>query len=79
MKQLVLQITGMSCGHCLHAVDEALASHAGIRVESLRIGEAVLQYDEEITSPAAIQATVATAGYSASIGGTDLDAAKVRP
>ena len=65
MPELVLHISGMSCGHCLHAVNEALASHPGLHLESVRMGQAVVRYDDQITSPAAIEAAVAQAGYTA--------------
>jgi len=65
MRQLTLHISGMSCGHCLHAINQALVSLAGVRLESLRMGQAALSYDEQITSPAAITAAVDQAGYSA--------------
>jgi len=65
MRQLTLHITGMTCGHCLHAVNEALIAHRGVRLESLRMGRAEVRYDEDITSPAAIEAAVTDAGYTA--------------
>ena len=65
MRKLTLHITGMTCGHCLHAVHQALVSHAGVRLESLRIGRAELLFDEQVTTPAAIEAAVAEAGYTA--------------
>jgi Cu+-exporting ATPase len=65
MPQLTLHITGMSCGHCLHAVNEALAAHPGVQLESLRMGRAEVQYDEQVTTPAAIEAAIADAGYNA--------------
>ena len=66
MRQLTLHITGMSCGHCLHAVNEALAAHPGVHLESLRMGRADVQYDDGVTTPAAIEEAIADAGYNAS-------------
>jgi copper chaperone len=65
MRQLTLHITGMTCGHCMHAVNQALVTHPGVRLDSLRMGRAELRYDEEVTTPSAIEAAVAEAGYSA--------------
>jgi copper chaperone len=65
MKELTLHITGMSCGHCLHAVNQALVEKPGLRLESLRMGRAVVSYDERQTDPAAIEALIADAGYTA--------------
>ena len=66
MRQLTLHITGMTCGHCLHAVNEALVSHEGVQLESLRMGRAAVRYDEQVTTPEAIEAAITEAGYSAS-------------
>jgi copper chaperone CopZ len=65
MRQLTLHITGMSCGHCLHAVNEALVAHPGVQLESLRMGRAEVQYDEQVTTPMAIEAAITDAGYNA--------------
>lgn len=43
MSVLVAQIDGMSCNHCLNAVNQALAAVPGIRVESVRIGRAEVE------------------------------------
>lgn len=65
MRKLTLHIDGMTCGHCLNAVNQALVSAPGVRLESLRIGRAELMYDEDVTSPAAIEAAIREAGYTA--------------
>ena len=65
MRQLTLHITGMTCGHCLHAVNQALVAHPGVRLESLRMGRAELSYDEDVTNPSAIEGAVAEVGYTA--------------
>lgn len=66
MPQLTLHISGMSCGHCLQAVNDALVALPGLHLESLRMGRAEVQYDEQVTSPAVIEAAIADAGYHAS-------------
>jgi copper chaperone len=65
MRSLTLHIEGMSCGHCLNAVNQALAQLPGVRLEVLRIGRADLQYDETAIEPARIEAAVTEAGYRA--------------
>lgn len=65
MRKLTLHITGMTCGHCLNAVNSALASTSGVRLESLRMGRAAVSYDEQTTDPAAIERVIADAGYTA--------------
>lgn len=65
---LTLHIEGMSCGHCLNAVNAAVAAAEGVRVGSVRMGRAELQYDPAITSPARIIAVLREAGYPAAPG-----------
>ena len=65
MRDLTLYIEGMSCGHCLNAVNRALAELPGVEVQSIRIGRADLRYDEQQLNPARIEAAVAEAGYRA--------------
>lgn len=43
----------------MHAVNEALRSHAGVQLESLRMGRAAVRYDEQVTTPDAIEAAIA--------------------
>jgi copper chaperone len=66
MRHLTVHIEGMSCGHCLNAVNQALASVPGVQIDSVRIGRAELRYDESITTPARIETAVDNAGYRAS-------------
>jgi len=63
MRRITLHITGMTCGHCLQAVSDALASKPGVQLESLRMGRAVVSYDEQTTDPAVIESLIAEAGY----------------
>ena len=65
MRDLTLFIEGMSCGHCLNAVNQALVQLPGVRLEALRMGRADLQYDETAIEPARIEAAVTGAGYRA--------------
>jgi copper chaperone CopZ len=65
MKQLTLNISGMSCGHCVGRVTNALNSIAGVETEGVKIGSATVAYDPATTSPAQIAAAVADAGYQA--------------
>ncbi len=65
MQHATLHIEGMSCSHCLNAVNRALAAVPGVAVESVRIGRAELRYDERSTSLGALEAAVTEAGYRA--------------
>jgi copper chaperone CopZ len=65
MRQATLHIEGMSCGHCLNAVHQALGSLPGVRIEQIRIGRADVSYDESVTDLSRLEAAVAEAGYRA--------------
>jgi len=65
MTPLTLHIEGMSCGHCLNAVNKALSALPGVRELSVRIGRADLQYDPNTIDPVRIAQVVSAAGYRA--------------
>lgn len=65
MKSTTLHIEGMSCGHCLNAVNKALGALTGVSVESVQMGRAAVRYDESVTSAEAIAGAVTDAGYRA--------------
>jgi len=65
MERAVLHIDGMSCGHCLNAVNQALAKMPGVEIETVRLGRAEVRYDPERVTLGALEAAVAEAGYSA--------------
>jgi copper chaperone CopZ len=46
--QTTIRIKGMSCGHCVKAVEAALRRVAGIRDVAATIGEAVITTDAPI-------------------------------
>lgn len=63
MATLELGISGMSCGHCVNAVKNALQELDGVDVRKVEIGSATVDYDPSRSSPAAIQNAVEDAGY----------------
>ena len=63
MRRLVLTIDGMSCGHCLAAVNRSLAVIPGVQLDSVQIGRADLQYDDSLTDLTRISTAVQGAGY----------------
>ena len=78
MRRVTIKIEGMSCGHCLQAVNDALVSQPGIQLESLRLGEAVVSYDDRVSAPATIERAIADAGYSATVAPPECDDAEQR-
>lgn len=60
-----LKVTGMTCGGCTSTVTHALEAISGVdQVEvSLLGGQATVQYDERLASPAQLKSAVVGAGY----------------
>jgi copper chaperone len=67
MQRATLSIEGMSCGHCVKAVHEALRNLPGVDVEQVAIGSATVTYDPSATSLEEIVDAVNDEGYSASL------------
>jgi copper chaperone len=67
MATATLQVTGMTCGHCVKAVTQALESVAGVRQAKVELGagRATVEYDENRTSPAVLVSAVTGEGYAA--------------
>ncbi|GLC28232.1 heavy-metal-associated domain-containing protein [Roseisolibacter agri] len=69
METVKLAISGMTCGHCVSSVRQALETVPGLQVENVRIGAATVRLDgttESATTEAAL-AAVQGAGYEASV------------
>ena len=43
MQNITLTISGMSCGHCLNAVNQAISTVQGVEIKSVKIGRADLR------------------------------------
>lgn len=67
MRRATLYIEGMSCGHCLSAVNQALRAVPGVTIDAVRIGRADVSYDESTTRPSDLESAVADAGYRATV------------
>jgi copper chaperone len=64
MKNEELIITGMTCGHCVMSVRKELAKLPGVEVRDVRIGSALIAYDEAKVSGARIKSAVEEAGFA---------------
>ncbi len=64
MDRITMKIDGMSCGHCVSAVDKALKKLDGVSVENIGIGSATISYDPSAVSEQRIAEAVADEGYS---------------
>ncbi len=60
-----LKVTGMTCGGCVRNVTHALKALAGVGEVKVRLstGEASVEYDERLTSPAQMRMALEGAGY----------------
>ncbi len=58
-----LRIEGMSCRHCVDAVEGALAQVPNLHVEEVGIGRARVRYEADV-APDAITGAVEEAGYT---------------
>lgn len=67
MEQVTIRIEGMSCGHCLNAVNQALAGLAGVSIGTVQIGRATLAYDPAQINPERLVAAIGEAGYQAAV------------
>lgn len=65
MQTELLKVTGMTCGGCASNVTNALKAIPGVSevTVSLPAGEATVQYDEQLTSPAHLKSAVKGVGY----------------
>lgn len=69
MNRTELQVEGMSCGSCVHHVDQALSELQGVRqVEVLlRDGKVIVHHDGEAVSTTDLVNALQAAGYPAHI------------
>jgi copper chaperone len=65
MQSLHLTIEGMTCEHCVRAVDGRLRRTPGVQVERVVIGAADLRFDPVKTSVDEISEVIADEGYTA--------------
>ena len=65
MEKLHLTIEGMTCQHCVRAVDTRLRATPGVEVEHVAIGSADVRYDPAQTNADALSELIADEGYTA--------------
>lgn len=64
MKGVTLHIDGMSCGHCLNAVNQALAGVPGATIRTVRIGRAEVDLADDGPGSDALVTAIEEAGYA---------------
>jgi copper chaperone CopZ len=72
MRTELLKVLGMTCEGCITKITRALKATDGVGdvKVSLSSGEATVQYDERLTSPAQLQLAVTGAGYGVNVRAT---------
>ncbi len=69
MNDITLQIDGMSCGHCVGQVRNALARLEGVRVRHVNVGEAAVSYDAGTVTVEDLMGAISKAGYDVRTAG----------
>lgn len=64
MKNQHIEISGMTCGHCVMNVTKELKRLEGLTVKAVKIGSAEIERDETLVSDQQILNAVEEAGYS---------------
>ena len=63
MSSLRMEITGMSCGHCVAAVARSLEGVDGVHAARVEIGAATVEFDPDRVTPRQLEQAVADEGY----------------
>ena len=64
MRAYTFEIDGMSCGHCVAAVKQALESVPGVTVENVSIGQARVSAADDQQTIEAVKDAIEDAGYT---------------
>jgi len=64
MKHLQLNITGMTCDHCVAGVRNALSQLTGIESAAVAVGSADVRFDEAACTTAQMVKAVEAAGFA---------------
>lgn len=63
MKTVELKIEGMTCGHCVMSVKKELGKVAGLTVQNVELGRALVRYDEATVTADQLARIIEEAGY----------------
>jgi copper chaperone CopZ len=67
MNTVALEIRGMTCSHCVMAVDKALKKLPGVSAASVEVGRATVTVDPDVTTGDRLVDAVQDAGYDATV------------
>ena len=67
MTTTTLKVTGMTCGHCVRSVTDAIGALDGVQSTNVELkdGRATIVFDEARVSPRDIVSAVMDEGYTA--------------
>jgi copper chaperone len=67
MSEVILTISGMTCGGCVNSVTRVLQSAPGVQQATVTLvpSQAVVSYDAAVTDPEKLAQAVADAGFTA--------------
>ena len=63
MQKDTILIEGMSCNHCVASVTRALEEKKGVKVESVEIGKAVVDYDQQAVTRESLVEAIEEIGF----------------
>lgn len=64
MRDLHIEIVGMTCEHCVRAVKNRLSATPGVTVDDVKINSVDLKLDESKASLADIEDAISDEGYT---------------
>jgi copper chaperone len=64
MRDLHIEIVGMTCEHCVRAVRNRLSSTPGVAVKDVKVGAVDLQIDDSRTTMDEIEDAISDEGYT---------------
>lgn len=64
MRNISVEISGMSCEHCVNRVKKALDSLVGITASDVTVGKAIITFNEKIVTEKDISKAIDKAGYT---------------
>lgn len=65
MEKITLQVSGMSCGHCVKAIEGSVGELQGVKNVAVKLdkGEVDVEFDSKLVSLDSIKETIDDQGY----------------
>lgn len=67
MRDLHIEIVGMTCDHCVKAVKNRLAATPGVTVKDVKVGSAQIALDESQASMEDVEEAISDEGYTVDV------------